>query len=151
MIDPNQYQFMKTITATYQQSTATVMHKVGEESTCKNTIRQITKLTGSPKNNKHNTYVEEEQNVNKSVIHGYQDRLDFTNPHNPLEKTVKYKNQAVKMVGRTFELYLGVWLSFTKSKGPLVDTTRITLGEKIKTFQTSIKCFKKSKLVQIEQ
>ena len=101
------------------------------------------------KNNKHNAYVEVEQNVYKSAIHGYQDRLYFTNPHNPLEKTVKNGNQVVKMVGRTFEAYLGVGLSFTKSKDLLVDTMRITLGEKIKPFQTSIKCLEKFKLVQI--
>ena len=54
------------------------------------------------------------------------------------------------MVGRTFKAYLGVWLSITKSKDPLKDTMRITLGETIKPFKTSIKFFTKSKLVQIE-
>ena len=57
-LDPNKYQMMKTLAAQYQETTMTVVHVVGKEGTCKNTLRQAIVITGSPKIDKHTEYEE---------------------------------------------------------------------------------------------
>ena len=96
---------MRTIAAQYQETTMKIVHAKGGNEKCKNTLRQATVITGSPKTDKHTKYTEERKKKYRSLIQHYNDRTYITNPHNKMERTTQYNNKVVKIVPRLYEVY----------------------------------------------